>query len=259
MKKKGLLTGLGLVMLTVLAVGCGNDPTNPGNSGGVVVPTFFPWEKSTVPTHGTMYVTASRARGNGTVSYQSGGQIFKDTDHDSIVDGGLMTVSGLQITSHPVDHFYLDRNSATFGAVTSWGLSGNSGNGIPSFSDSLYVPSLVSISSPTVGSFVSKSANISLAWNSDANNDSVVVGFEYLSDASQIRDSTLPGTIIQWATFTEDDGSYSIPSSVLNSLPVGGLVRLVVARGNAKTTGTTSKKFYLYTYTYASEVVEVTQ
>lgn len=243
-------------VLTGLAMGgCGGETAGPGNEA---LDPFNLWTWSNESTYGQFYTTSQWAQASGAVHYISGGQIFKTTGHDTLVSGGNMVASGLPVpSSSPGD--YQTFSPSTFGSVTTWSLSGNSGAGIPGFTDTMYIPAEIRITTPSATtSSISRSAPLVVAWNADANNDVVLINVEYLVDASQLRDSTLPGTDYKWHTTTEDDGSYTISTTDLAGLPVGGVVEITLARGVSKTTGTSSKKFHIYAYSTAAAVYKIT-
>ena len=248
MKKQGLLASLGLALLMVVIVGCGNDPTGTGESVG---DSFF----STItksPTYGQMYVHSMWTRQSGSASYECGGQVFNNTDHDSLVSGGAMVVSG-RSADERFPGSYLTMKVPLFGSVTTWSLSGNSSTGIPAVMDSMYVPSEIRILSPNVKT-VSRSQDLTIQWNVDPNNDLVKI---------QVRDATEPtgtptGQQYNWNLVVPDNGSYTVSSSVLSNIPTDGLAVVTLTRGESKTIGTTHK-FHIYGYTSGADAYRLTQ
>lgn len=254
-----------LVLVLGLAVaGCDDEVTPPSQSGSIFSPLHL-WGSSTTPTYGQFYITAQTGS-NGETTYLSGGKIYSSTAHATQVSGGDMTAGGLVIPWNANLAYYAigpevgGGGTPTFGAVSTWGLAGNGSNGIPSFADSLYVPAVIKLTAPVgPNGTVSKSGAISVQWNADVNNsDGVAVGLMYDGVTSQFVDSTLPYFEYNWYQFTDDDGSYTIPASVLNSIPVGGYVNIVVARGASKEVGTVSKRFHIYGYSVGSGLFKVT-
>jgi hypothetical protein len=164
-----------------------------------------------------------------------------------------MTASNMQILIDGNGQ-YLSIGQPTFGAVTSWGLSG--GSGIPAFADSMYIPEEIVLTAP-VASTISQTTGVTVGWNADAANDSVVVGFRY-DVITIVADSTLPYTDYSWYRIVPDNGQYTIPASAFSAIPVGGYVEVVVARGNAKLIGPSTHKFHVYGATAAYGIFKVT-
>ena len=247
------IIGCGLLSLSIgiCAIGC-NDESGPTQPVPAYLSLPFPWGKSPVPTHGQIYATARTNVGNFEVQYYSGGKIYSSTDHTQpAVDGGAMLVSGIGIT-HAPEIGYMSAGESVFGGVGMWGLAGNGQHGVPAFTDSMYLPSILHMAAPGYLSTISRAGGVAVQWNPDANKDSVVVGFMYDISASRFVDSTLPADLqYSWYRTAPDNGAYSIPASALNGLPVGGIIQLIVARGNAKLGGTSAKKFHMYGYTVA--------
>jgi len=243
-------TGVVLALILLVA-GCASDPSSPeqGASLGLYP---FPWLKVSTPTYGDFHATA-QTRGSSGTHYNSGGLLYTSTNHTQEADGGVMTASDMQI---PIDGNgqYLSIGQPTFGAVTSWGLSG--GSGIPAFTDSMYIPEEIVLTAP-VASTISRTTGVTVGWNADAANDSVVVGFRY-DVITIVADSTLPYTDYSWYRIVPDNGQYTIPASAFSAIPVGGYVEVVVARGNAKLIGPSTHKFHVYGATAAYGIFNVT-
>ena len=256
-------TGLVLFVSTLLCIGCSTDPFNPDPGGeGFSLWGTLPWDKITVATHGQLYVT-SRRSGLRDPGYLSGAGLFSSTEHTSPgIDGGNALLADLTVSFDPSENGYLSVSQPTFGAVSSWGLAGNSANGIPSFSGTMYLPEEIQFSSPvpTPQATLSKGDDITVTWNPDPMYDGdVVVGFRYDKSLSRFVDPSLPDAEINWFETTEDDGNYVISSGELSALPVGGIMLLVIARGNADVMGTSSHKFYVYGYTVAEGIFRITE
>lgn len=244
--------------LGFVIVGCGEETTGPIKGGPFGA--FGLWSTSTNPTYGQFYITAQTFGHNGTPHYISGGQIFTATSHPlPAVDGGTMTAGDLGITWDS-GHGYYAVGQPTFGAVSDWGLSGNSTYGIPSFSDEMYVPSVIKLTAPVgPNTTLSKANDISVQWNVDPNNSQgVLVGVRYDGATSMFVDSTMPYFVYEWHDFTADDGSYTIPAAALDTIPVGGYVAVTVARGASKEVGTTNKRFHIYGYSIGETLFKVT-
>ena len=253
--------GLVLFVSTLLFIGCGTDPANPGSgSDATSLLDALPWDKVSISTHGQLFVT-SRRTGFGDPVYHSGAQVFSSTEHTPPeIDGGDAVVSGLNVSFNP-SHGYLSVAQPIFGSTASWSLAGNSTHGIPALSETMYMPAEIQISmpAPTPQATISKGGDLTVSWNADLNSDDVVLGFEYLPNDSRFVDPTLPDIDVRWFEMTEDDGNYIISSGELTELPVGGIVRLAIARGNTKVMGASTHKFHLYGYTIAEGIFQITE
>lgn len=248
----------GLVAISAfLTMGC--DPDDPVSSrqGGTDVTDPFPWAKSTTSTYGAFSISARTAT-SGSTTYLSGGKLYSDSNHSSAASGGQMTAGDLTV-NHNSDFGYLSAGQPTFGAMSTWALAGDATNGIPAFTDSMYVPAVVVMSLPTTpGSTLSKGSGFTIQWNTDANNDTVVVGFRYDMATSNYVDTSLSDSEYGWFRLVPDNGSYTIPSSALDSVPVGGYIDVIVARGASKLSGTSTRKFHIYGTTMANGLFKVT-
>lgn len=238
-----LVLALGFVM-----VGCGDESAGPDG----FVSSFASWGQSPVSTYGQIYITSTWTRKSNNQSYRSGGEIYTATDHKTFVSGGVMTGSGLQI-GEELPGKYLSFSAPQFGTTAVWGLSGNSSAGIPGFADSMYMPAEIRILAPVVTS-ISRSTPLSVQWNVDPNNDSVLVSVNDISEPPE------PYTNLQysWVAVVPDNGSYTIPSSVFLNMPAGSLVKVSLVRGASKTTGTLSHPFHIYGTTTALDAYKLT-
>ena len=258
--KQLFLTSVWFVFLALS--GCGESRTGPGSGGIDLWPFdnmsgFFKYGNA---TKGRIYIYAQTSQRGGT-SYELGGQLFSSTDHSTPVIGGDMIAGGVTIAeplvTDPSSHYtelYRSFKRPNFGSVAVFGLTGNSSYGVPAITDSLYIPSVVTISSPVQGTDVSKSQGLAVVWNMDGLNDSVLVGIEYNASLNElVVDSTLAYPNYRWWTLTNDDGSFTIPSSVMANLNVGTIVKVLVARGRSKWSGATSYPIDLYGYSIAEE------
>ncbi len=229
-------------------IGC-DESAGPNGFGN----PFASWGQSPVPTYGQFYITSTWTRQSNNQSYRSGGEIYDGTGSSAhYVSGGLMTASGLQIGEERPGK-YLSFRAPQFGTTAVWGLSGNPSAGIPGFVDSMYMPAEIRILAPVLKS-ISRSAPLSVQWNADPNNDSVLVSVNDISEPPE------PYTNLQysWAAVVPDNGSYTIPSSVFLNMPAGSLVKVSLVRGAGKTTGTLSHPFHIYGTTTALDAYKLT-
>lgn len=242
-----------LILATFFTAGCGSEPAAPTN------PTIYsplPWLKTGTATYGHFYITSQRA-GNNTPSYHSGGLIYASTNNTQSVNGGTMTAGGTNI-NFDSDHLYYSIAQPTFGAVSTWGLTGNPTLSIPSFTDAMYVPQEISMNSPTIPSNLSKSSPLNVLWNSDPNNDSIVILFNYDVPTSQFVDSTKPNVEYGKFYIVPDNGTFTIPTNDLSPIPTNGYIMLLIGRGKGKLTGTSTHKFYIYGSSIAHGTFKVT-
>jgi len=243
-------------MFIVLLGGCSPDDPVGTRLPPNVLTNPYPWSKTTTGTYGAFYIQASTTA-SGSTTYLSGGKIFSDSGMTTGVNGGTMTAGGI-IVGYSSDYGYISASQPYFGQTSTWGLSGDTTNGTPSFTDSLYVPTLISLSAPsTPGDMLSKSSGFGMTWNPDPNNDSVVVGLKYEATLSRYVDTSLSDDNYSWYRLVPDNGSYTVPSGALSSVPVGGYIDVIVARGASKVVGTT-RKYHIYGMTLSNGLFKVT-
>ncbi len=247
---------IALLIFSVVIGGCNSDPSEPSNQLGVSPQT--PWFLS-MPiqaNYGHFYVT-SQSSGVSTL-YNSGGLIYSSTAQTQTTNGGVMTASSLQIAPDSND-VYFATAQPVFGSVAVWGLSGNISSGIPSFSDTMYVPDEIVMTFPTANTTISKSAGVTVTWNQDTNNDTVAVWLQYDYAVSRFADSTISSAPYSKYWLTTDNGQFQISTSQLSSIPTGGYASIIIARGNSKLIGPSTHKFVVYGATTASGVFKVVQ
>lgn len=245
--------------IALLVMGCNSDDPTAPRRGGTGLGDPFPWMKNTAGTYGSFYISARTmaGRSTATTTYRSGGGIFSDSNHRSPVNGGQITAGDLTV-NYNSDYGYLSLGQPAFGAVSTWALAGNTANGTPAFSDSMYVPAVIVMSHPsTPGTALSKSSGFTIQWNADPNNETVVVGFRYDEIISNFVDTSLSDNPYGWLRFAPDNGSYTIPTSALDSVPAGGYIDVIVARGASRLSGTSARKYHIYGTTIANGMFKV--
>lgn len=247
---------LSLLIVALLVGGCSSDPSEPSDQ--TLKNPQMPWFLSMAApsNYGHFYITA-QSSGTSTL-YNSGGIIYTSTAQTQTTNGGTMTAGSLQITPDSND-VYFAIAQPMFGTTASWGLSGNPVAGIPSFSDSMYVPDEIILVSPSLGSVISKSNALTITWNQDIYNDTVAIWLRYDNAVSAYADSTLPNSAYSKYWIVSDNGQFSIPSSDLLSIPTGGYASIVIARGNSKLTGSSTHKFVVYSASTASGIFKMVQ
>ena len=246
-------------VFSLVLFGCA-ESTNPNNGGdpvGSMVDSPFPWEKISGNPQGIIYATAQTA-GTGDPLFMSGAQIFTSSSMTPpVVEAGTATASGLAMTFASGEG-YISVDAPVFGSTTSWGLTGNAGTGILGFSENMYMPTIIHLTSPVAATTdLSKSAGVTVQWNADPNNSDVILGFKYDASTSQFVDPNLPQMEYSWYVVAPDNGSYTIPAFAFSSLPVGGYVDLVVTRGNGRMSGPSSQDIYIYGYTVSSGLFKI--
>ena len=200
--------------------------------------------------------------------YGTTGGFFDNTDLRSPRhDYGVATIAGKSVSAGSEMYYsesgsMSDVDAPTFGANGTWTING--GTGGPSFTKTMYVPSVIELLSPTrtgpAISDLSRSSDITVSWNSDPGNDNVLVVLFYDGAISNDIDPTLPASDEVQHWITDDDGSYTISSSDLSSLPVGGRIRIIVARGvGSNVSGGDGKNYNLYAYSTAEGAFKIIQ
>ncbi len=130
----------------------------------------------------------------------------------------------------------LTSNKPTYGANATFAITGNASNSFTAFTTSMYCPEELELATTFAPDrTVDGTKDLTLTWNSDANNpNKVYLWLNYLEIASNDRDSTLPVIAIDLNYSFPDNGSYTLPTSVLQQLPAGSLFTLYIGRGNIK-------------------------
>ncbi len=162
------------------------------------------------------------------------------------VDPGTVSFNNNFLFNNNHNYFYLDDAAFEFdSSFYTWSIEGS--NDFPGFTDSLIAPSKkVHILSHKVYDQISKSEPLTITWT-PANEDlSVYV-------ALQGDDTT--GHAITFSEMTEDDGSFTIPSSVFVNKP-NQRVTISLNRGTYKIGTLDDGKNYLMTI-YSQHNVDV--
>lgn len=211
-----------VLVFFVVSCGSGTDPTTAKNRNVEVVMDFTSIEASKPPT------TFSRCEG-----------VVWDKETKDILDGGIMTVSGIEMDYNPIYSSDSSFRSITtyakdhrqdsalivnaFGRTAKWGISGNPDLGIAAFDTVFYTLKKMQILSPGYLDVVSKSQGMQLEWNADERN---INGVNIFIDTSKYyHPYPKPG----WPRTVPDNGSYFIP---LYELPLtkGVPFRLYISR-----------------------------
>jgi len=256
-----MLSIITVVLLTVIVVGCSQvadtSDTQKSKESSSTIP--IPLNDS---IRGSFNFTIHTNPSDSSIwSYQLESLMFPD---DSIprkhpVNGGTVIIGGRSlspISKGGTDYIYREyiyppqpSSGPTPGQSDSWGISGNSTYGLPSFGTNFYIPKAIRLITPQKSTTptVSKSNGFQVTWNSDANNPSgkVTIFIKYSGLFSKEADSTLPNGDMYSYSYVTDNGSYFFPASLLTSLPVGGSIQISVYRENHLEYLTQGKKFIL--------------
>lgn len=260
-------SSLALLLVFTLITGC-DEPASVQNTPEGTNTTKSHWQaalfSSVNPADG--YIVATVERGVGTFPtgvFSVTGSIYDTASSNYEVDGGTMTAAGYQLTSTAAKYFVNGSTSAStkpvFGDTTTWGISGNSTKGIPSYSLQLYVPAEIKMTTPaSAGTNVSRTSGLLIGWNSDSRNDSVAIIWTYDGANSHYHDSTMSFTDAMWYKMVPDNGSYTLTSTDLSGLPAGSYMKIKIARGAANVAFVNGRAYQNYGYSFAGGTFKVT-
>jgi len=209
-----------------------------------------------IPENGAFvngYISASSHWLNGHFIYQISGVAYIDSVNPTPVLAGDITASDRTLEPFSYDNAMYGyatlpsgETAPVFGDSSDWGFSGNQLLGIPSFSTSIYsVDKIELINSLPTGSTIDKDNNLTINWNSDNNNPKVYILVAYIASISNRNDTTLTDEDYIWSTETNDDGSYTISSSIFSNIPIGGIVQIAIGRVNTALYQESGKVFRL--------------
>ncbi len=239
------VSGIALFIVVFLTA-CDSSATNPEDAppASTIVYDPYPWTKTELPTYGKVYVTAQTTPLDNAPIIASWGELHTTTEHDgTMLNGGVMTVNSMQIPYSEALNYFSSKSSS-FGTTSAWGLSGNKELNIPSFSTTMYVPAVIHIQSPYESAlpflvpFQDVNKPLTIEWNADPQNDSIIIGFTHNINYS-------------WYRKVPDNGSFTIPADAFSDIPENSRIDLVLSRGNSKIAGTESYPIHIYTFTQA--------
>ena len=101
---------------------------------------------------------------------------------------------------------------------------------MPTFDESHYLPEIINFTLYDHGGEIDMTQNLTVTWNADASNDVVNIGLFYIPRGISIEDP------VYKLYTTEDDGSFTIPSTDLDDFPAGYAVNIGIARGHIEDT-----------------------
>lgn len=167
------------------------------------------------------------------------------------LDAGDFYVNSHVVSANASDFDYykmLSENdgSALYGTYTTFKLLGNPSDGIDSFIRTMYIPEEIEMSSPPDEEIYKTTSSNNIFWNADPNNtNGVFIKIMYDGTYSNSLDSTMPLNDIVFTNAVSDNGSYTIASSVLAAMPIGGTVKILIGRGNGIEIDKNNKKIYV--------------
>lgn len=216
-------------------------------------------------TRGTVIFSATRLHQNefSGFDYQARAQIFNNENRDSMINAGSVLVGNFNLV---FDNNYQSYNEGAtpnfddtkdyFGTNVDVKILGT--QQVDSATINFYSPEKIEMTLSNLAE-LSKSSSLNITWNTDNSNpNDVYVAVVYDGVHSNYIDSTFSDkneTI--YLESTNDDGSYTIPSSVFSNLSVGSFVKVVIGRGNYKIDGNSNDKYMCISYTFDRQPLKV--
>ena len=133
----------------------------------------------------------------------------------------------------------LNNYETLVGNTDTYNMYGNSvdltlaGNGsLPSITSTpIYVPELLTITSPQFANNLTISSNFQFSWVVDNTNPFDKVGIRIEYDPTSTENTSLGGNHVYNDIVTDDTGNYTVTSNDLSGIPVGGIIKVYLARG----------------------------
>ncbi len=248
---------IALVLFFIALISC-NEVTNPGNNNSREINIdneTINGLKNSIASNTDDVIGTLEARYcfYGSNKYYSlSAHVFNNLNSKQWINVGKVTVSNITIDNPGSDNYYHTdvainaSNLPAFGAKGRFKIEGNSQYNIPAFDTTLYVPDKLNVSNITNGDLINRNQDLTINWNADSNNDYCYILLNYDRVLSNMRNNNLPAdTVIYWTDKIDDDGSYTIPSSVWQKFPEGATIDFYLARGNGKIIEKNGKKFML--------------
>lgn len=154
-------------------------------------------------------------------------------------------------------------NASLFGSTISFSASGSATYGIPSFSQKIYNPSILSVTGTFTGGIYnthSKSQPISLNWNPDTNNPytNIVVMLEYKGGPSVRLNASNPTSIpLKTYRISDKTGTFTIPVSDLALYPQNCVMNVFIIRGNIEVATVDGKDYEFICYSQVMQEFEL--
>lgn len=153
-----------------------------------------------------------------------------------LLDAGPIIIADVEIEANNEKEYeavFFNSGPGTFpefGANHRWYVTENKKYDIPELDTQIYVPSYLKIEHPlNDGNAISFDNGLTIRWNPDKNNDSILIELTYDNDSHE----AMPGFDIFWERFVEDDGDFTIPPEILGWMPQKGSFDLTITRFNS--------------------------
>ncbi len=160
------------------------------------------------------------------------------------MDGGSATVSDVSL-EYETDvkgmyHAVYGSDSAvsppTFGAVSTWALTGNPDSNVPAFHFTTYVPQELTISGPVFENTNKPAAHsrlqpLTVRWNADSTNPWGVIVRLSCSEYPNNRRLDFPERGIDLSMHAPDTGEYTFDVEFSSEIPVNSVLIVEVIRG----------------------------
>ncbi len=263
---------IGMIILMIMIVSCEKTIDSPDtnqlvnkNDGNLLFEDIgnIPWDSVDGYLHSTV---KTRDTSINLESYKVDGAVYQSRSYPrEMIYGGTMTISNKEVVPDTIDGYWyqwaspLGGSEPDYGMETVWSLDGNPSLSVPSFTDTMYTPDIVTLYQPVPGTSISKSSTLNVTWNQDNNNTNDVIVFIQYLGRSNYYDSTLSDQDFYIWKEENDDGSASFSTSELTDLPVGGSIYVGVIRYNSKTIKVNDRNFFLSAVSKAYVEFEVVQ
>ena len=242
------------IAIVVLLSSCSKvlEPANGDNTNrdidGNVLKTITSSISSTDDDLGTLEARCIKVHtGSSNGFYSVSAYIQKDQNHYEWVNVGKVTVADYTINSPDSTNYYSHEfspsNYPSFGTTREFAIEGNPSLNIPAFDTTLYIPKELSITNTFPNDELHNNQALTLQWNQDTQNDFCYLAINYDVLTSNDDDSSLPDSTIFWSVKIPDNGTYTIPTSVLQQFPVGATIDFFLVRGNALIVNKNGKKY----------------
>lgn len=253
-----------VLLLSLLTASCAdpnvvNEPGTPheGKFGGSESGDVLSLYSSADSDYGVIQVnneSQTYPAGNAAMAILRAQFSSDTTSSQTFVDAGEVTITSVTLSKdvgYGSTYYSAATNTNnTDGVQVILSVAGNNATGVPTFTDSLYVSDVLTVTAPTfdttAGGFVAdKSTGLSVGWSTDATTDSCFIVLTYLA----VKDTTGFGDIYPhryWWVHTADDGAYTISSEILSAFTANNVTLLMtIVRGSTKRITVGSKNYFL--------------
>lgn len=212
-----------------------DNPLQPIQIDTVIAGDYGNYLDMFVPTD---YTLAIRAVNNHTLNRKvitSVARKNKDNGHEDLSEKFLL--NGMRIKSSTYTKADSDLSSV-FGNHANLSISGDQRTKSDNEGHDLYVPEIINISSPAIGTDENKYplcdfSNFVLRWNQDLKNDNGVMIMVTWGGTTIIGES-YPDTYVRRIDIVPDTGEATINPHMFDDIPDTALCNILVARGNVE-------------------------